>query len=137
MSATMADRVREYGLRIQVSTGKRMLDADGWEHDAYRVKVTREHGKPPHLGQSLTLPFRMGTGHNGSPPSAELILDALASDASGTDQTFEDWAADYGLDPDSRAAERTYKACVKVRKDLERLLSAADYDALLYSTERL
>jgi len=55
-----------------------------------------------------------------------LLLDSDALDAGG----FEDWAADYGYDTDSRAAEATYQACLetalKLRASLgEKLLTEA------------
>lgn len=49
------------------------------------------------------------------PPSAADVLYALSLDASVLDSaTFEDWAGDLGYDPDSRAAEKIYRACLEI-----------------------
>lgn len=48
-------------------------------------------------------------------PSAADVLYALTSDASVLDSaTFEDWAGDLGFDPDSRLAEKIYRACLEI-----------------------
>jgi hypothetical protein len=67
--------------------------------------------------KQMTVPFSQGWAHT-KPPTAADVLDCLASDASGADESFEDWAANYGYDTDSRKAERTYNA---VRKQTARL----------------
>lgn len=41
------------------------------------------------------------------------VVAALLHDASGADNTFEDWCADYGYDTDSRRAMDTYLTCQK------------------------
>jgi hypothetical protein len=60
----------------------------------------------------------------------------MCSDATGADQPFEDWAADYGYDADSRKAEATYRAVVAQTKQLRALL-LDKFDAYVYDTERL
>jgi len=52
-------------------------------------------------------------------------------------QSFEDWAGDYGYDPDSRKAEKVYRACQKLCSDLVGLLGKDTVEALVYETERL
>ena len=46
-------------------------------------------------------------------PHAADVLHSIVLDHSAADQSFEDWAADYGYNADSRSAEATYYACVK------------------------
>lgn len=43
-----------------------------------------------------------------------LVMDAGVLDA----RDFEDWAASYGYDPDSRKAEATYRACLEIALQL-------------------
>ena len=48
------------------------------------------------------------------PPSLADILSCLSSDASVLDcNSFEEWAMEYGYDPDSRKAESVYQECLK------------------------
>lgn len=66
------------------------------------------------------------------PPTVDNVLSCLASDAQGYDNTrnFEDWCADYGMDTDSRKAERSYRTIGEQAKALRHFMGA-DYDALL------
>lgn len=72
-----------------------------------------------------------------SPPDLASVLDCLASDSSSYDNArdFEDWCADFGMDTDSRKAERTYRVCGEQAKALRHLLGK-EYDALM-ACERL
>lgn len=74
-------------------------------------------------GRQLTVPFYMGQALT-EEPTAEEVLECLLSDASGVEcaRSFEDWASDLGFDPDSRKAERIYKACERIAVKLRRFL---------------
>jgi hypothetical protein len=87
----------------------------------------------------MTVTFSKGPGHNGAEPTAEEVLDCLASDASGVQnaRSFDDWCSEYGYDTDSRKAEKIYKACVRQSAELLNLLGQTGYDTLLWNTERL
>lgn len=55
---------------------------------------------------------RIGWG-KAKPPALVDVLYSLIMDVSVLNYTsFEDWAGDFGYDPDSRKAEQTYKACI-------------------------
>jgi len=62
-------------------------------------------------------------------PDIADVLSSLVSDASGTDQPFTDWCADYGYSDDSRKAEAMYRECQETmfwlraafREDMEKL----------------
>lgn len=86
---------------------------------------------------TMTLYFSQGSAHTKAPTLAD-IIDCLASDASSFDNadSFEDWASDMGWDEDSRKAERCYRAVEKQRGELAELLTADQFDALLWHTER-
>lgn len=64
---------------------------------------------------------------------------SLALDSQGLESSrgFEDWAAEYGFDTDSRKAEKLYKACLDVSEKLKRFLGDEQYDQLLNHTEQL
>ena len=87
-------------------------------------------------GKQLTVPFSTGYGISGEPTAAD-VLSCLASDASSIDNasSFEDWAADFGYDTDSRKAERTFKACERQAAKLRAFLDASDYQTLLTCEE--
>ncbi len=58
------------------------------------------------------------------------VLDSLRSDAMGADQSFDDWADDYGLDTDSRKALAIYEQCRDVLNSFKRSLGA-DFESLM------
>ncbi len=73
-----------------------------------------------------------------TPPDLASVLDCLASDSSSFDNArdFDDWASEYGLDTDSRKAERTYRVTGDQSKRLRHFLGEELYRDLLWHTER-
>jgi hypothetical protein len=118
-------------LRIEVGPGKHDRDEDGWEHDAYRVRLS-------YAGRQMTLRYRKGVGWQGSPPTLEEVLGCIAMDSRCVEDEdgFEAWAQSLGFDPDSRKAEGIYLLAKKQRDDAERLLGPTPF-ALLLTTESL
>lgn len=70
-------------------------------------------------------------------PELADLLNCLASDAPGTEDSFEDWAANYGYDEDSRKAENTFRIDCKQARELRYLLGREAYETLVYQIERL
>lgn len=64
------------------------------------------------------------------PPDAADVVHCLLMDASGTDETFEDWAGNLGYDPDSRKAEGIFKACRDVAAALRRTFTHEELESL-------
>ena len=136
MTATKTVPLRLFIARLGVTATAEMVDRnphmDGSDQmDNYRVLL--RHGR-----KQMTVYFSMGLAL-GREPSAEDVLDCLASDASGVDNasSFEDWCGEYGYDTDSRKAERIFKVCERQAAKLRNFLGQDDYEALLWHTERL
>jgi len=56
-------------------------------------------------------------------PTIDAVLWSLSMDASVLDApTYEDWAGDYGFDPDSRKGEAVYRACLEIALKLRVVL---------------
>lgn len=100
-----------------------------WRGTSWSCEISRN-------GESMTVPFFQGEAHTGEPEAKE-VLDCLASDASGADQSFEDWADDYGYSTDSRRAYSTWEQIRAQTADLVRVLGDEAFEELLYETERL
>lgn len=94
---------------------------DKWQREAHGYRVTLKYQR-----RRYTCNFWMGSAHTDEPTSAD-VLNSLLLDASADAMSFEDWCSDFGAEPDSRKAERTYRACLKAAKGIKRLLGA-DYD---------
>ena len=79
--------------------------------DANHFKVTLHRNTPR---RRMTVYFSQGYGINGE-PTPESVVECLTSDASSIlNSGFEDWAADLGLDTDSRKAESLYRVTEKL-----------------------
>jgi hypothetical protein len=89
---------------------------EGWGAGTHPWKVRLRFGR-----RSLTVPFFQGCAHTSEPTAAD-VLSSLALDARAGDQSFEEFCGDYGYDPDSRTAERTWKACARTAPRLRRFL---------------
>lgn len=73
-------------------------------HDAIAFEI--EHGRS--FGHFASRGF-------GDMPDTVDVIASLVRDADVLDVgSFEEWAADLGLDPDSRKAEATYRACLEI-----------------------
>lgn len=67
-------------------------------------------------------------------PSAADVLQCLLLDSTGADQSFENWAADYDYDIDSRAAFKVYEACCATAHEMRQFFGApvlAEFTTLL------
>jgi hypothetical protein len=130
---TLAAFILAHGIRMRVGRASRnpnMNDAGNMDHwlVLFRNKA----------GRSLTTHFSMGVGLGGKEPTAEDVLDCLASDSSSIENAFdfEEWASNFGYDTDSREAERTYRACERQAGKLKRFLGDEAYELLLWNVER-
>ncbi len=118
---------------LTLSTQLRSKRTDGLMQDS------TDHGRK-HYHCNLSGPlggmsfwFSMGSAHTKAPTIGE-VLNSLASDAHGSQQKFEDWAADYGYEVDSRAAEKIHKACGVILDGLIATVGLDALDELFYET---
>ena len=105
---------------------------DAWAKNANHYSVAL-HREGPTM---MTVPYSMGKAHKNGPTAAD-VLSSLALDAQSVHggRDFEDWAHEYGYDPDSRKAERTYQAACRQTQELRRFLGECAYGELLFEVE--
>jgi hypothetical protein len=83
-------------------------------------------------GRSRLIPGNVAVGPSVlipklQPPSLDDVLYSLVLDADVINYaTFEEWANEFGYDPDSRAAEAIYRSCLEIALKLRQLI---DLDA--------
>lgn len=123
--------LRALSKRVRISTigvGAKLPwdQQDEWQRNSNSWRVTLRYD-----GRRMSLDFWTGIGCRGE-PDAESVLDCLLSECSALYEDFEEWACNLGFDSDSRKAEKTYKACVKLGNKIKRLLGD-DFDAFLES----
>ena len=119
-----SDNLAPVQLEVVESLGLQ-TDADGWQHYAYVVRLARGD-------ESMTIPWRQGTGITESPDVAS-VLDAVLSDAAGfvNARDFEEWAAEYGYDSDSRKAYALYQQVDEQTEQLRDVLGE-DFDSSVF-----
>lgn len=111
-------------------------DNADWERSAshYLVRLTGTFDGKRH---SMSVFFSQGCAHT-NPPKDVDVLDCLASDAAGVENSdsFADWCGEYGYDTDSRKAEHTYRTTVRQTARLRQFCGSA-YSTLLWDMDRL
>lgn len=66
-----------------------------------------------------------------APPAISDVVSCLVSDASAADYaTYEQWAPELGYDIDSRKGEATYRACLDIARELNRIFGAVVVESL-------
>jgi hypothetical protein len=108
---------KAYDVKVKGKFHDNTKDADGWEHTAYKVKVT-------HGDRVVKFKFRMGLAHTDFDKDGALY--ALASDASAGQHGFVDYCEEYGYDQDSIKAHKTWRACRRMREQADALCTSED-----------
>ncbi len=107
-----------YGNDVEYAT------LDKWQQEANPWTITLRYRR-----RQMRVNYWTGQGIT-TDPSAVDVLESLCMDASGADQSFDEWCSDYGYDTDSRKAERTYRSVQEQTRRLRRLLGD-DFDEIV------
>jgi len=91
---------------------------DDWQKTANAYRVTLRYS-----GRRLTIDWWQGNGIRTEPDAAS-VISALVSDAHAGADTFEDFCSELGYDTDSRKAERVWRSCQRLNRQLRQLLGA-------------
>lgn len=120
----MQEFLTAHPVTLEVLTHKLDKDGEGWEHNAYNVKLT-------HKGRSIEQAYKMGVGLTGHPQAGD-VLESLALDSRiGNAGSFEGFCAELGYDTDSRKAEASYRECQAITSKLIAWLGADVYAQLM------
>lgn len=95
-----------------------------WYYAASHYRVTLRM-----YGRSMTVGYSQGCGIKNA-PTADRVLECLVSDATGSEDGFEEFCRNFGYDTDSRKAYSIYRACVNIRARLRRFLGS-EYETAL------
>lgn len=140
---TISEFAKKHELRVEFREVRRNPNMEGMDKNARHYDVTLYRG--PGTAYSMNLYYSKGSALPRG-VKVEEVLDCLASDAAGYDNArdFEDWASEYGYDPDSRKAEGIYDLIGRQCRDLQYVLKGqkgthgnSAYAELLYEVERL
>lgn len=125
---TIAEFVQAHGITASVKHINSNPNMAKSEYMNRHFEVTLQLGN-----DSMMVPFSQGDAHT-EEPTAEDVLNCLASDSAGPD-SFEEFCSEYGYDEDSRTAERIFNACQRQKAELESFLGTELFSELLYQTE--
>jgi hypothetical protein len=127
---TSTQFVQDWGIIAISEQVDKNLNNPAWlSANHYRVKMIYRHGaKHP----QYTTYYSMGSALKGKPTAADVLL-SLSMDIVGLKDSanFEDWAANYGYDSDSREAEKIFRTIEKQAEDVENWLPTAAYKQFL------
>lgn len=135
-TVTVAEFIATHRISMKaerVDTNPNMLADIEWMRDASHWRCVLRCG-----GRQFTVPFSQGSAHTRE-PTAEDVLDTLASDASSVENSsgYHDWRDEFGAE-DTPEMRRTYDLIKRHSAGLERLLgSTRAFLTLLNDTERL
>ena len=139
---TLQEFIDEYGITLSsqpAGHNPHMEDSD--RMDNWKCKLTAHKSAMDGLVQrkaTMRLYFSKGVGHNGVAPGVAEVLECLASDAAGIENSkdFADWCSEYGYSTDSRRAEKVYRQCERQAERLQKFLGPEHYNDLLWNIER-
>jgi hypothetical protein len=145
--STMADRIAEYGIHAiftHVCTDSRSGDS---VYQAHFVIFNQDPGLVSDgNGGFILRDYRMGRGCTEGPDLAEVLghvasicadVDNSESDTDGIfDEAFATWCNDLDRDPDSRAAEKDYRAAIDIRDRFIDWLGDDRYRDVVWDTDR-
>ncbi len=116
--------------KVDPNGSQLLLITAPWAPQQYRCELHGSNGDRP----VTTI-----VGSDDGPPEMSDVLDEVAAEAAVVEaaRCFEEWAAQMGFDPDSRGAERVYRAWRRRTSNLRKLLGDERYQQLLWGTERL
>jgi hypothetical protein len=100
-------------VRLEANYGE--ARGEGFEGAYHNWRVTLKY-----RGRQLTTDFFGGAMV--TDPSAADVLSSLLMDARVGEETFEDFCSDFGYEPDSRDAHKTWQACTRMAPRVRRLL---------------
>jgi len=125
----LRELAKDVSIKINGDARLPLEKQDDWQRRSFGYSCTLAYKR-----RKMKLDFFMGQA-NPSPPTSYDVLECLLSDASSIEnaRSFEEWASELGMDPDSRKVEKTYRASVRQTEKLRALLGD-DYE-VFFSAE--
>jgi hypothetical protein len=139
---TVADRsyANAWRVKLEHTDGRRLTVPEYTAGSGIPVADYVELPRTTHTpGKSLPdfIGLDMGHAYPMTPEGVSSVLSSVILDARSVLDAdgFEDWARDFGYDPDSRSAEKMYRACCRERYALEGFLTTAEWDRVAESSD--
>ena len=116
-----------YEVGLTSTPQSRLID-DPWASEHFRCTLTGANART----------VTVTVGCDEGPPEVADVLTVLGIEAATVEAStsFEDWAKTLGYDPDSRSAERIYRAARRRARSLRDLIGEDDYRRLLRRSQQ-
>ncbi len=137
---TIDDFIKENKISIHCEysdSNPSMSELESSKMNHYKVTLKRKYKlRGNHLDsrygfKRITLFFSQGVGIDGE-PKVDNVLDCLKSDYLASLDSFNDFCDEFGYSNDSIRSKKTYDACVKNGKKLQKFLND-DHDSNFFS----
>jgi hypothetical protein len=114
------------GVTVTSRYGAKTVPTDDWHRTATGYRVTVRYQR-----RSFTFDYWHGSAITEAPEDRPAeVVDSLLSDAQAGDESFEDFCGNFGYDTDSRKTERTYRACQRTARHVQRVFGG-DYERFI------
>lgn len=115
--------------------GKIIEGKDGWDHFLWNIQIGGKNSKV------FTTQYKCGLGHvikskqswvedKPKAPSNSDIMYSLLLDSEASDYSFSEWCDNFGFDSDSISVFNTYQQCENIGKQLKRVFSREQIEAM-------
>lgn len=84
-----------------------------WDCNHYKCTIRFEN-------RQYTFDYYMGLRISGE-PTLDSVMESLLMDCNVDQYSFDEFCGEFGYDTDSRKAEASYKACLKLAKNVKRV----------------
>lgn len=122
----------ELGLTATVAALGLRTDGENWKHYAFNLNFQQTKWG----GKAADFDWRQGTGIKEKPLPVE-VLACCCRDWLDAQDSFEEWAGNFGYDTDSRKAERIYQHCLATGDKLKLILTREQITKLAELSARL
>jgi len=132
---TVADRVAEWGVRVEVVNSYLADPREGWHRDSWTHDVVLHVAGTPSVIRGF--PYTMGSAYQGRPPTTVEVLDSYADAARDAAYTRQEYIAELGGDrPETQArASRSWTTSRRIKQRLLVVLGEARLNELLENTQ--
>ena len=120
--------MEDHGFTMTAVEGADAPDWPNFNGTSWTVTLKRN-------GASFTTAFHQGIAHTG-PPQLTDVVSCILSDITADLDVFENWAADYGYDTDSRKAYKVWEQVRAVARGMRPLIGSDDVYELLEAFDR-
>jgi len=99
------------------------MKKNDWKCSAFTLVFERH-------GTMISFPYFMGTGCKGEPDPLEALASVARDGKEAQESIWEDFADNFGYDPDSRKAKKIYEECKNLGVLVATLLTRAEMETL-------